>query len=140
MARIPSDPLIPEFEFPKNGILWRSFDDTITLLNEKTRPVLVFVRDLGGMHWPFLREIFSAMPNNEKLCSLLNGPCAAMLLKADSIPADMAVMGAGGAYHIAVLSPAGLTTMVTFNHVTGKPEALVEEIATVLEKLAPFWA
>ena len=139
MVTTPRDSRIPEFEFPKEGILWRSFDDTINLLKEKARPVLVFVMDHDGLHWPFLREVFSAMPKNEKLRSLLNGPCAAMLLQGDSIPEYMAALGAGGAYHIAVLSPAGLTPMVTYNHVTGKPDELVEKIATALEKLAPIW-
>jgi hypothetical protein len=131
---------MPEFEFPKDGILWRSYDDTIALLNEKTRPVFVFVMDYDGTHWPFLREIFGIMPKNEKLRNLLNGPCAAMLLKADSMPDYMGALGGGSNYHIAILAPAGLTPMVTFNHVTGEPEALVEEIARALEALAPQWA
>jgi len=54
MARIPTDPLMPEFEFPKDGILWRSYDDTIILINEKTRSVLAFVMDYDGTRWPFL--------------------------------------------------------------------------------------
>ena len=76
-----------EFDSPKDGILWRGYDETITLLNEKARPVLAFVLDDDGTRWPFLREIFRAMPKNEKLRNLVNGPCAAMLLNADSMPA-----------------------------------------------------
>ncbi|MEO8434622.1 MAG: hypothetical protein ABI596_06980 [Pyrinomonadaceae bacterium] len=52
----------------------------------------------------------------------------------------MAALGAGSTYHIAVVSPAGLTTMVSSNHVTSKPEELAEEVANVLERLAPIWA
>jgi len=89
--------------------------------------------------WPFLREIFGAMPKNEKLRNLLNGPCAAMLLKADSMPEYMGALGAGSDYHIAILSPEGLTPMGTFRYVAGKPESLVEEIAKALEAVAPYW-
>ena len=133
------DSLMPEFKSAQDGILWRSYDDTITVLKEKSRPVLAFVMDHDGMRWPFLREILRAMPKNEKLCNLLNGPCTAMLLMADSIPEYMEALGAGSGYHIAILSPAGLTPMVVFDHVTGTPEALVEEIAKTLEALAPNW-
>ena len=140
MTRIPSDRLMPEFEFPKEGILWRSYEDTIILLNERTRPVLAFVLDYDGTCWPFLREILRAMPKNEKLRHLLGGPCAAMLIKADSMPEYMAALGAGSDYHIAILSPAGLTAMEIFNYETSNPEALVEKIAGRLEVIAPLWA
>lgn len=131
---------MPEFKSTPEGIIWRSYDDTINLLREKSRPVLAFVLDHDGTRWPFLREILRVMPTSVKLCTLLNGPCAAMLLQADSIPQSMTALGAGDAYHIAVLSPAGLTTMLTFDYVTGNPATLVEEIAIALEKLAPIWA
>jgi hypothetical protein len=131
---------MPEFDFPKVGILWRSYEDTIILLNERTRPVLAFVMDYDGTCWPFLREILRAMPKNEKLRHLLGGPCAAMLLKADSMPKYMAALGAGSDYHIAILAPAGLTTLQIFNYETSNPEALVEKIAGSLEVIAPLWA
>lgn len=127
-------------EFPKDGILWQSYDATITLLNERTRPVLAFVLDYDGICWPFLREIFRAMPKNQNLRNLLDGPCAAMLLKADSMPEYMATLGAGSNYHIAILSPAGLTPMASFDYVTAEPEALVERIVSAIEAIAPFWA
>jgi hypothetical protein len=139
MDKTPRDPLRGEFEFPKDGILWRSYEDTIALLNEKTRPVLAFVMDQDATCWPFLREIFKEIPKNKKLRDLLNGSCIAMLLKIDVMPKDMAEMGAGSAYHIAILAPTGLNPMTIFNHVTGKPEALVEQIAKALEVMAPFW-
>ena len=130
----------PEPQSSENGILWRSFDDTVILLKERTRPVLAFVVDHDGMHWPFLREIFEAMPKNDKLRGLLNGPCIPMLLDTDSIPEYLGLLGAGSGYHIAVLSPAGFTTMVRFDHMTGDPETLVEKIVDVLERLAPVYA
>ena len=140
MARISTDTLAPDSEFPEDAILWRGYDDTLTLIKEKARPVLAFVMDHDGTCWPFLREILRAMPKNEQLRNLLDGSCAAMLLQADSMPEYMAALGAGGTYHIAVLAPTGLTPMVTFNYVTGKPEALVEEIARVVQAIASLWA
>jgi len=127
-------------EKTSGGILWRSYDDILALLNERTRPVLAFVSDRDGTRSIFLREIFKALPKNEKLRNVLNGPCGAMLLEADSLPEDLAALGAGSQYHIAVLAPAGLTPLVVFNYVTKNPDALAAEIATVLEKLAPHWA
>ena len=79
------------------------------------------------------------MTKNEKLRSLLNGPCAAMLLEVDSMPEYMGDPGAGSDYHIAILSPAGLTAMRIFNYVAGEPEALVEKTASALEAIAPLW-
>ena len=38
-------------------------------------------------------------------------------------------------YHIAVLSPAGLTPMVTINPMSGGPDEVVEEIINVLGRL-----
>lgn len=122
------------------GIVWRSFEDTAALMDERTRPVLAFVLDTDGTRWPFLREILRAMPKNARLRELLAGPCAAMLVRADAIHSELAMLGAGSAYHVAVLSPSGFTPMVTFNHMTSKPDALVDEIARVLDKLAPNWA
>ena len=122
------------------GIVWRSFEDTKHLLEERRRPVLAFVKDHGPRDWPFLREILRAMPGNEMLRTLLAGPCLPMLLEADALPEYMATLGAGDSYHIAVLSPAGLTTMARFDHITGDPDALVRDIAGVLERLAPVYA
>lgn len=140
MNETSADPLILDDDFPKDGILWRSFDDTIVLLNERTRPVLAFVADYDAGSWPFLRQIFSTMPKNDKLVALLNGPCVAMLLQADSIPEYLTTLGAGSGYHIAVLSPAGFTTMARFDHITGDPDTLIENIVDVLDRLAPIYA
>jgi hypothetical protein len=122
-----------------SGIRWRDYDGIISLLKEKPRPVLLFVLDHDGTRFPFLREIHSAMPRNEKLRTLLNGSCAAMLLKADSMPEYMRDLGAGSSYHVAILSPTGLTPLVTFDFMCGQPEKLVEEIAKALEAVSPFW-
>jgi len=121
------------------GILWQDYDGTIRLLKEKARPVLLFVLDQDGTRFPFLREILAAMPRNEKLRTLLNGSCTAMLLKPDSMPEYMQDLGAGSNYHLAILSPAGLTPLVTFDYMTGHTEKLVEEIAKVLEAVSRSW-
>jgi hypothetical protein len=130
---------MPEFGFPKDGIVWRSYDDTIDLLNTRQRPVLLLVLDGDGLRWPFLREIFRLMPKNERLRNVLNGPCAAMLLKANEMPEDMKLLGAGTNYHIAILSPSGLTPMVTFDYMTREPAAVVEAVTRSLEAVAPIW-
>ena len=140
MNEIQSDPHITDDDLLKDGVLWRSFDETVILLNERTRPVLAFVLDHGAIDWPFLREILGALPKNEKLRVLLDGPCVAMLLHAGSIPEYLATLGSGSGYHVAILSPAGFTTMVRFDHITGDPDSLVEKIVDVLERLAPIYA
>ena len=139
MAEMSSDSPSSGPEFPEGGILWRSYDATIALLEERARPVLAFVEDHDGTRWPFLREILRAMPGNEKLRDLLAGPCAAMLLKSDAIPEYLEALGAGSGYHIAILSPSGFTPLSAFDHATGDPEALVEEIATALAAIIPYW-
>jgi hypothetical protein len=127
---IPQEPL---------GIRWRVHDGIIRLLREKPRPVLLFVSDHDGTRFPFLRAILSAMPRNEKLRTLLNSSCAAMLLKSDSMPGYMRELGAGSSYHLAIRSPAGLTSLVTFDYVTGQPQMPVEEIAIALEAVSRSW-
>ena len=59
---------ITEKDFPDKGILWRGWDDdTLRIIQEKNRPVLLFVADTDPFVWPFLREIFKAMPANARL-------------------------------------------------------------------------
>ena len=131
---------MPEFESPKDGILWRSYDETIALWKERPRPIFAFVLDKSGICWPFLREIFKAMPKNEKLRSVLNGPCIPMLLRADSLPEymkELGTLGAGDGYHIAILGPSDMLPTLKFDFVTGDPEALVEKIASALKAVAP---
>ncbi|HEY1663133.1 MAG TPA: hypothetical protein VGI03_12000 [Verrucomicrobiae bacterium] len=121
-------------------IRWRDYNGTLSLLREKARPVLLFVLDRDGTRFPFLREILSAMPRNGKLRTLLNGPCAAMLLQADSMPGSMRDLGAGDSYHLAILAPVGRTPLVTFDYMSGQPQTLVEEIAKALEAVSRSWA
>ena len=126
-------------DFPDKGILWRGWnDDTLRIIQEKHRPVLLFVADTDPFVWPFLRETFKAMPANARLRELLNDFYSAVFIKADSIPADLKALGAGSNYHIAVLSPYGLTPMVTIE-IQRSPEEVVRTIVEILERLVDAW-
>ncbi len=123
-----------------DGISWRGYDGTIEVLRERLRPVLLFVWDEDCPTWPFLREIFSALPRNQKLRARLASDCAPMLLKAGEIPELLSMLGAGANFHIAILSPSGFTPLTTFNPVTAQPDSLVDEIATAVNAVVPHWS
>jgi hypothetical protein len=95
-----------EKDFPDKGILWRGWnDDTLRIIQQKNRPVLLFVADTDPFVWPFLKEIFKAMPANARLRELLNDFYPAMFIKADSIPPDLKALGVGSNYHIGCCRP-----------------------------------
>jgi hypothetical protein len=130
----------PEPEFPEDGILWRGWnEDTRRLIAERDKPVLLFVANSDPIVWPFLREIFKVMPKNAKLRQLLHDGCPALLLKAGEVPEELASLGAGSRYQIAILSPSGLTPMVTIDPVSGNPDGVVDQIAAVLERILEAW-
>jgi hypothetical protein len=127
-------------EFPDKGILWRGWDDTtLSIINDKQLPVLLFVADADPLVWPFLREILREMPANARLRSLLHESCPALFIKADELPEELSALGAGSRYHIAILSPHGLTPLVTIDPMRGTPTAVVDDIALVLERLVAAW-
>jgi len=127
-------------EFPDDGILWRGWgEETLKFIAERDKPVLLFVANPDPTVWPFLRETFKAMPKSRRLRQLLHDGCPALLLKADELPEELSSLGAGSRYQIAILSPSGLTPMVTINPVSGNPDAVVEEIAAVLERILKAW-
>ncbi len=129
-----------EPHFPNGGILWRGWsDETRREIAERDRPVLVFVADRDAFVWPFLKEIFKAMPANAKLRTLLHETFVALFIKADELPEELKDLGAGSSYHIAIVSPYGLTHLVTFDPVHGNPDEVVAEITQVLERLAETW-
>jgi hypothetical protein len=137
MTKLSSE--ITEKDFPNKGILWRGWsDDTLRLIQEKNRPVLLFVADTDPFVWPFLREIFKAMPANATLRDLLSDFYLAMYIEADKLPPDLKALGAGSNYHIAVLSPYGLTPMVTID-IQRRPEEVVRAIVEILERLVDVW-
>jgi hypothetical protein len=130
---------ITEKDFPHKGILWRGWgDETLRIIQEKNRPVLLFVADTDPFVRPFLREIFKAMPANARLRQLLNDVYPALFIEADSVPPDLEALGAGSNYHVAVLSPCGLTPIVTIEVQRG-PEEVVGAIVEILERLVDVW-
>jgi hypothetical protein len=130
---------ITEKDFPEQGILWRGWnDETLRVIQDKKRPVLLYVADTDPFVWPFLREIFKAMPANARLRQLLNDFYPAMFIKADSIPADLKALGAGSNYHIAVLSPYGLTPMITID-IQRSAEEVIRSMVEILERLLEAW-
>jgi hypothetical protein len=134
-----SMPEISENEFPEKGILWRRWNaDTLQLIQDKQRPVLLFVADPDPSVWPFLRELFTAMPANARLRDLLHDFYVALFIEAQSLPEDLKALGAGSRYHVAVLSPYGLTPLVTVE-VQHKPDDVVKTIVDILERLVDVW-
>jgi hypothetical protein len=128
-------------DFPSKGILGRGWDEaTLGFIAEKRRPVLLFVADRDPTISPFLRELLRAMPRNAKLRGLLHEHFPALLIEADAVPQDLAMLGAGSTYHVAVLSPYGLTPIVTIDPVHGNPNEVVDEIVHILERLVDVWA
>jgi hypothetical protein len=129
-----------ESEFPGQGILWRGWNDTtLSIIKEKQRPVLLFVADAVSVAWPFLRDVLEAMPANTRLRSLLHESYPALYIEADVLPEELKVLGAGSRYHIAILSPYGLTPIVIIDPLNGKPAEVVDEIVLVLQRLLTVW-
>jgi hypothetical protein len=131
-----TDPSLVPPEFPKDGILWHEWnDETLRLIEERDRPVLLFVVNSNPSVAPFLKGVLGAMPLNEELRDLLHHYYIALMVHADSMPEYLEDLDAGSRYNIAVLSPAGLTPMVTIDPRGGKPEEIVGTILKVLQKL-----
>jgi hypothetical protein len=124
----------------EDGIVWRGWDEaTLGFIAEKRWPVLLFVADRDPTISPFLRELLRAMPRNAKLRGLLDEHFPALFIEADAVPQDLAMLGAGSKYHVAVLSPSGLTPIVTIDPVHGNPDEVVDEIVHILERLVDVW-
>lgn len=127
-------------ESPGKGILWRGWsNETLVAIQKKNRPLLLFVADPNTPDWPSLKAVFQEMPLNEKLRDLLHQHHIALLIEADALPEQLRLLGAGDRFHIAVLSPHGLTPMVTTDATTGSPGAVVSELALILETLLGVW-
>lgn len=131
---------MPTPQLPEEGILWRGWShETLRGIDEKKWPVLLFVADPDPVVWPFLREILREMPANAKLRALLREHYPALYIEANTLPDLLKELGAGSRYHIAILSPYGLTPMITIDAVSGTPAAVVNEIVSVLERLLDVW-
>ena len=95
--------------------------------------------DPDPMLSPFLKVVFETMPGNARLRDLLHERHPALFLEADALPEELKLLGAGSRFHIAVLSPSGLTPMVTIDPSGGTPATIVDEIVRVLERLDDVW-
>jgi hypothetical protein len=131
--------MAPEQQFPDSGILWHGWnEDTLRLVQQRERPVLLFVADPDPLVWPFLRETFKAMPANARLRDLLHEFYTPLYIEAGSLPDDLKAFGAGSRYHVAVLSPYGFTPLVWVD-VRRAPQEVIGTIVDTLERLADAW-
>jgi hypothetical protein len=129
----------PEQKFPDSGILWRGWDEeTLRLIQQRERPVLLFVADPDPLVFPFLRETFKAMPGNARLRELLHEFYTPLYVEAAALPDDLKAFGAGTRYHVAVLSPHGLTPLVWVD-VRRPPAEVVAAIVDTLERMQDAW-
>jgi len=125
-------------EFPGSGILWRGWnEETLRLVQQRERPVPLFVADPDPLVWPFLRETFKAMPANAKLCELLREFYTPLYIEVSALPDDLTAFG-GSRYHIAVLSPYGFTPLVWID-VLRAPDKVIAAIVDRLERMQDAW-
>ena len=132
--------LYDNVDYRDRGILWLRWDEaTQDFIADKGRPVFVFVASQDPLIRPVLSALLHAMPRNDKLRVLLHEQFPALFLEADAIPEHLESLGAGSSYHVAVLSPAGLTPLAVIDPFSRDPDELVETIAQVLERLVGIW-
>ena len=126
--------------FPDKGILWRIWnDDTRSEIAQRRFPVLLFVLDRRPAIWLQLKQIFEGMPGNVGMRELLRRDYPAVVVEASDIPEELAVLGAGSQFHIAVLSPYGLTPMVVIDPTLGTSAEIIDEIVLILEQMKNVW-
>jgi hypothetical protein len=126
-------------DYRDRGILWLRYDDTtLDFIAKKGRPVFVFVGDRDPLIAPALSALLRAMPHDARLRELLHAEFPALFLEAGETPEYLAALGAGSAFHVAVLAPAGLTPLVTID-VIRDTDAVVAQIVQVLEALVGIW-
>jgi hypothetical protein len=102
--------------------------------------VLLFVADTDPLVHPCLRGFFYAAPKNERLRALLHNEIIGLFVEANAVPQEeLGLCDAGSGYHLAILSPSGLTPLVTFAVQKGDPEKIVDEVVLVLERLLDGW-
>ena len=129
----------PEQKFPDSGILWRGWnEETLRLVQQRERPVLLFVADPDPLVWPFLRETFKAMPGNARLRELVHEFYTPLFIEAPALPEDLKAFGAGSRYHVAVLSPYGFTPLVWID-VLRTADKVIATIVDTLERMQDAW-
>lgn len=125
---------------PEGIIPWLRWNDaTRDRIAEKARPVFLFVGDRDPAVAPFLRALLGAMPRSAKLRELLREHFLAVLVEPGAVPEELAAMGAGSLFHVAILAPSGLTPLCTINPVHGDPDEVVGWIVEALERLVGIW-
>ena len=102
-------------------------------------PVLLLFPTRAASSGRSFREIFREMPKNSKLRELLQESFLVLFIKAEDLPRELRALGAGSDYHIAVLSPFGLTPLITFNPIRGNAAEVVNDIVATLERLREAW-
>ena len=75
---------------------------------------------------------------NARLRELLREFYTPLFIEAHALPDDLKALGAGSRYHVAVLSPYGLTPMVWVN-VLRPPDEVIAAIVDTLERMQDAW-
>lgn len=125
---------------PEGIIPWLRWDErSLDLIAQKAKPVLLFVSDPNSAIAPFLRALLEAMPRNTELRRLLREQFLALFIEHGSLPEQLASYGAGSAFHVAVLSPSGLTPICTIDPVHEHPDEVAGWIVEILNRLVGIW-
>lgn len=117
-------------------------EETQKEIAKRGKPVLLFIyepEEVPGIMHPFCRELLYNIESNQRLAELLNTDFIGLKINSDKIPEYMSLLGAGNAYYLAILSPAGLTPMATLDIITGKPEEIVGTLVKAFETLKSTW-
>jgi hypothetical protein len=139
-----ADQVLEKAEAPVDrppGIVWLRWESaSLDFIAEQGRPVFLFVGDLDPAVAPYLQALLRALPKNEKIRRLLGHEFPALFIESNAaVPEELAAFGAGDAFHVALLSPAGLTPLFTFNYVNDNADELAGTIGDALERLAGIW-
>ncbi len=125
-------------DYRDRGILWlRCDDDALDAIALKGQPVLLFVGNTESAATPALRALLKAMPQNERLRDLLYRHYSALFIEAGAdVPDEFEHLRD---YQVAILSPIGLTPLLTIDPARGTADEVVEHMVDVLEHLRGIW-
>ena len=126
--------------FPDDGIVWHSWcEETLKLIAARDRPVLLVVLDPDPTVGPFVRGLMEAAPKHARLRELLHKDYMGLFVPVDALPQELSLFGAGGHYHVGILSPVGFNPMMTFPVQTCGSTEVLEQIVVALERLLETW-
>jgi len=125
-------------DYRDRGILWLRCDDSsLDAIAAKGQPVFLFVGNTDSVATPALRALLKAIPQNARLRDLLHEHFSPLFIEAGAdVPDDFQHLRA---YEVAVLSPVGLTPIVTIDPTLGTADEVVDRIVEVLEQLRGIW-